>query len=192
MFYCNKCGKQIESGIICPECAIAEYEKAQLNKISNVPMPEASVCEPQAPVCEPQAPACEPQAPVCEPQTPVYEPVVTHVPQPEIPAPVQHSDLRDPNNKKFGFTRALLSTIFGGVAFIIMLFSFVLVAVEGYILAMPLLVISIIFGIKSIVVFKKRKNLPAKPVATLILGIVGLAISGTLILEFLSEFLYLF
>ena len=70
--------------------------------------------------------------------------------------------------------------------------SFFLLAVEGYILAMPLLVISIIFGIKSIVVFKKRKNLPAKPVATLILGIIGLAISGTLILEFLSEFLYLF
>ncbi len=178
MYFCNKCGKQIESGIICPECAIAEYEKAQLNKISNVPMPEA--------------PVCEPQAPVCEPQTPVYEPVVTHVPQPEIPAPVQHSDLRDPNNKKFGFTRALLSTIFGGVAFIISFISPFIEDAIGFILILPLLVISIIFGIKSIVVFKKRKNLPAKPIATLILGIVGLAISGTLILEFLSEFLYLF
>lgn len=27
MRFCNKCGKQIETGIICPECAIKEYEK---------------------------------------------------------------------------------------------------------------------------------------------------------------------
>ena len=25
--YCSKCGKFIESGVVCPECAIAEYEQ---------------------------------------------------------------------------------------------------------------------------------------------------------------------
>ncbi len=32
--YCNKCGKQIESGIVCPECAIAEYEETHFGKKS--------------------------------------------------------------------------------------------------------------------------------------------------------------
>lgn len=34
--YCNKCGKHIESGIICPECAIAEYEKNSTNKVAPI------------------------------------------------------------------------------------------------------------------------------------------------------------
>ena len=132
--YCNRCGKEIESGNICDACAAAAYR--------------ASVAEKAAK---------------------------------ENYAPLETDAMPDPQNRMYGFGKALVSTILSSVGFIFayiaLLFSAVVpeTGLAMSFLALPLIIIPFIFGIKSINLFKSRKATCAKPIATLILGIVGLS-----------------
>ena len=92
----------------------------------------------------------------------------------------------DADNRMFGFGKALASTI---IAVVNLIFSFIAMAVSleepdaGIVLILmgiAMFVVSLIFGIKSITTFKRRcRENCAKPIPTLILGIVGIVVSAT-------------
>lgn len=95
----------------------------------------------------------------------------------------------DRDNRMYGFGKALASTIMSESAFFALLFSFFffleMVVIEGgpievmigfisYLAVVALIVIALILGIKSIGTYSRRSREGcAKPVATLVLGIIG-------------------
>lgn len=92
----------------------------------------------------------------------------------------------DPKNRMFGFGKALTSAILGFFGFLFSYIALVAGIIEPgagivlFILGLPPTIISIIFGIQSIKAFKKRSaNGCAKPIATLVLGIHGVALGAT-------------
>ena len=164
--YCTRCGKEIESGIICDECIDRELEERIAQKRS-----EQTTYDP----------ASEPEADVeKEPERPAYAVIVKAPSRPEN------------ENPMLGFGRALASTIIGVIASI---FGFVTniyamagenlaesdpdsalavliaVAILSIVFTIPLVIISLVMGARSIGVFTKAVG--RKPIATLILGIVG-------------------
>ena len=88
------------------------------------------------------------------------------------------------SGKKLGFGKALTSAIMGdvGMSFVCIALSLSLVApVAGLVLALfciPLVIIPLVLGIKSIKTFAVNKHLSPRPVATLVLGIIGLSTSA--------------
>ena len=86
----------------------------------------------------------------------------------------------EPKNRMYGFGAALTSIILSFVAYIFAYVGLVMGTVEpisffvASVFATPLTIVSIVLGIKSIKVFIARKATCAKPIATLICGIVGL------------------
>lgn len=114
------------------------------------------------------------------------------------------------NYRMYGFGKALASTIMSVIGYIFALMAYILAVailstngidnVEGSpiiivvwtMMALPLVIISIIFGIKSIKNFKycKSKNLP-KPIATLVLGITGVTFSGFSVIFLLLSMLFI-
>ena len=145
--YCNKCGKEIENGFLCEECAV--IEKPCTETYDEAPVKEAEVTEP-----------VETIASACEQNT---------------------NPLPEPQNRMFGFGKALASTILSTVGFIFVYIGMIFSMVEPgaglplILLSMPLVIIPLIFGILSIKVFMERKATCAKPIPTLILGIEGLS-----------------
>ena len=100
-----------------------------------------------------------------------------------------------PQSRMNGFGKALTSTILSVVGFIFFYVAMLLsiaspiAAVFGFIFSLPLVIIPMIFGIQSIKVFKRTSAPDPKPVATLVLGIVGLAMSAlTALLLFIFVF----
>ena len=89
--------------------------------------------------------------------------------------------LPDPNNRMFGFAKALTSTILGFIGFVWFYISLIIAAFDGatgfvlLFLGAVTFVLPIIFGAISIKTFKDRKDTCVKPIPTLVLGIVGLA-----------------
>ena len=93
----------------------------------------------------------------------------------------------DPANKKVGFGNALAATIMGVIGFI---FSYIAFIVSGVLMgdsavawvlllaSIGLSIASLALGIGSIKVFSGFKNARPKPVATLVLGIVGIVSSA--------------
>ncbi|MBR5140487.1 MAG: hypothetical protein IKV16_05465 [Clostridia bacterium] len=85
------------------------------------------------------------------------------------------------DGRKLGFGKALTSTIMGNIGLVfvyIALFLGFVVPVAGWglaILITPLVIVPLVLGIKSIKIFVTNKHLSPKPVATLVLGIVGLS-----------------
>lgn len=142
--YCCKCGKEIPSGTLCPECA------AQ-NQAQYVP-----------------------------PYTPPYTPHVRQAPDYSY-INGQPNWMPEPNNRMFGFGKALASTIMSSIGFVFAYIGLFLMIWEDeaaaafILLSIPLVIIPLVFGISSIKLFSSRKNFCAKPVATLVLGIVGVA-----------------
>ena len=94
----------------------------------------------------------------------------------------------NPADKMLGFGKALTATIMGVIGFIVSYIGFFLVIWQNIgntdsgtaciVISIPLAIIALILGISSIKVFSSRKNLRPKPVATLVLGIVGVASSA--------------
>lgn len=88
------------------------------------------------------------------------------------------------NGKKLGFGKALTSTIMGDVGMFLVYIALVLSLAEpvaGLVLALfciPLVIIPLVLGIKSIKTFAVNKHLSPRPVATLVLGIIGLSTSA--------------
>lgn len=157
--YCNKCGQEIDPNIgYCKSC---EQNETFFSKSENV-----------------EQPSTQPQ----QTQTPNTQPV-------------------QPGDKKFGFKKALAATILGVIGNSVMsiamgiaagfveqtalldaleLASFALIGIVltslFLIVGAVLEIIALVLGIKSIITFVQRKKSGyAKPIPTLILGIVGTA-----------------
>ncbi len=166
--YCNKCGKQIDSGVMCTDCLISELATSMAKETTVKEEPEKVAEQPIY-----QAPVYQPVEDSFSQQTITEEPVVT-------------STLPQPGNRMFGFGKALASTIIGFIGFIWGYLWFVMSAVEEMgeaslvlaILLAPMVAVSLAFGIKSIKTFMARKATCAKPIPTLILGIVGVVCGG--------------
>jgi hypothetical protein len=163
--FCTKCGKQIEQGTVCSECAA----KSAANSYN----PGAQTGYAQQGYGQTYGQQTNGQAYTAGAN--FYQPYT---------APAQ-SPASDKNNKMLGFGKALTSTIlstfgllFAYVADILFLALDVEAAMILSIFTMPLAIIPLIFGISSIKVFTSCKNSRSKPIATLILGINGLAVSA--------------
>lgn len=96
----------------------------------------------------------------------------------------------DPENKMFGFGRALASTIVGTIGFIVSYMAMIIgifneeTGIALVIIGAVLGMIALVDGVVSIAIFRARCALKcSKPVATLVLGIVGL-VSAALALLF--------
>ena len=153
--YCRKCGRRIDyDALICRECEEEQRRSAESQQVEQTV--NASV----------------------------------------RPAPV--------GNRKEGFGKALASTIMGSVSFFVFIIALVVMSVAsalyissttyygtsgytagmliGFVLLFASLgvsIVSLIFGIQSIKCFVKAKNEGrAKPVATLVCGIVGIVMSA--------------
>ncbi len=198
--FCTKCGKQIDyDAIVCKECeaeAAAVEAPAVEEPVTETPAPETPAVDTavEAPVVEaPVAVAPVVEAPVAA--APVVEAPVVEAPVVAAPV-VNPAVVADPTNKMFGFGKALTSTIlsffaiiFSGIALGFSAVGFGMGAI-GLVLFYPgaiaMSVISLIFGIKSITTFKARSKAGcAKPIATLVLGINGVACAAL-------AFLYIF
>ena len=93
----------------------------------------------------------------------------------------------DPANKKVGFGNALTSTITGVIGFVLSYIAFMVsiltfgggaASVFLTFIGVGLSIVALVLGIGSIKVFSGFKNARPKPVATLVLGIVGMVSSA--------------
>lgn len=173
--YCAICKKWMDGdALVCPEC------EALLRQRQTPPAPQPP---------QPTPVELQPPMPYWPAPSPMSAPA--HVPTP-VPAPVR-SHHPDPLNRMFGFGKALTSTILGFVGLIIAYVGIMLLAEEtayyyssydttsgivALLMGLPCPIISLIFGIQSISCFKKRKDSCAKNIPTLVLGIVGVVLSG--------------
>ena len=159
--YCRKCGKQIDyDSEFCIDCRAEEAAKQAYFKVIEAHTESSAKSSNEA--------------------------------QPKQPAPAQKGA------RMFGFKRALTSTIMGFasivafyVSFIFLLlflsdttesastvFFIIVFFIPFACIGVALCIISLIFGIKSITVSRKRyKEGYPTPIATLILGIVGTYLS---------------
>lgn len=166
--YCNRCGKQIESGVMCTDCLISELATSMSKETSNRESEKTTEQTYQDPVY--QTPVYQPANDSFSQQTATEEPVFTSV-------------MPEPNNRMFGFGKALASTIVGFIGFIWGYVWFFMSLLDGTgevslvlaVLLAPMVAVSMAFGIKSIKTFMARKTTCVKPIPTLILGIVGTA-----------------
>lgn len=131
--YCINCGKQIEEGTLCPECA--EQRTNETVKPTEAPVVQNEKAMPE------------------------------------------------PQNRMYGFGKAL-AALFTGVGGVIISYLTVIFAAlipTAYPLflmgSIALTVLPLIFGISSIKTFINRGRNCSKPVATLVLGIVGISLT---------------
>ena len=185
--YCTRCGKKIDyDAFVCNECVKQEQEAfAEVKTEESAPALEAT---PETVTEEPVADTA-----TAEPvQEPAQEPVN---PQPTYTAPnnqqyyysnpntsYQQPQPTTGNPRMNGFGKALASTILGIFSYI---FCFVAIEVAAFelaesavvlfLMALGMAIPSLIMGIKSIKTFTSapKQGLP-RPIATLVLGIVGL------------------
>ena len=99
----------------------------------------------------------------------------------------QHETSSNASGAKLGFGGALASLIISNVGaylaaifFVLSLFTPIVARVLSVLIALPMFVVSLILGIKSIKCFKNATG--KKPVATLILGIAGVVSSASIII----------
>lgn len=201
--YCTKCGKEIESGIICDACI--EKEREQIAESPATEKIEHTVFES---VSDEQAEKTvfdsvnEEPAVVALDETlwqPAYEALVVDAPNKSVN-----------DSPMLGFGRALASTIIGVFASIFGLIVYIF-AIMGdsiaesdpdealallfaaviliVVFTLPLAIISLVMGSKSITLFKKTVG--KKPIATLILGIVGVYHAAGAFLMLLESLFYL-
>ena len=156
MGYCNKCGKEINyDSVVCVECvakAKAEAENVRRDTYGEQLRMPPHMDFPFPPMWQ----MCEPNAQKAE-----------------------------ESGKKNGFGMALSAIIISVVAFVI---SFIALNVDDVtaipnlvlLFVVPGIVISLIFGIKSMGRYNKTKG--EKPTPTLVLGIVSVCLAGLALL----------
>ena len=192
--YCTKCGKQIDyDSPICKEC-VDEMAAAAAPIEAVEPAIEQPVVE--QPVTE-QPEQTELQPGESVEVTPPASYIFTSV-MPPVAQPVTNAKLR-----MRGFGKALTSTILGFVGYIFAVFTMGMLgaaledsdmAIAGvvfFVMSLPLTIIPFIFGLKSISLFKSTPSWMPKPVATLILGIVGLSFAALSMLVLFLAFVML-
>lgn len=172
--YCTKCGKQIDyDSPICKECVDAMATSAE----SQQPAPVEDVWE-QPVVEQTEDKTLQPGESV-----EVAAPVTTYTAS-AVAQPVENGT----NPRMRGFGKALASTILGFIGYFFAVFTMAMissgeedVAIAGvvfFIMSLPLAILPFIFGLKSIGVFKSTPAGTPKPIATLIMGIVGLSFAA--------------
>lgn len=152
--YCTNCGRQIESGTICPECAQTIANRNTYSEYAN-----------------------------------------------HTPYNAEYGQPKNTGSRMLGFGKALTSTILSTVGFIFAYIAFIAIlsarlsplgsaAASGAafgvltVFSLPMHIISLVFGISSIKLFRTATP---KPIATLVLGINGLEMSAlSLLLVFLE------
>lgn len=205
--FCTKCGKQIDyDAIVCNECKAAEAEgtpeaveveaveaTAEVTETVEATAEVTETVEATAEVVEAAevAETVEADAAAVEDAAVETAPAAEVANEPVVTAPVNApaATPEDPTNKMYGFGKALTATILGVIGFFFSIFAFafsltgmgvIIAFVLFYPGAIAMSVIALVFGIKSIKSFASRsKQNCAKPVATLVLGIVGLAWAAT-------------
>ena len=107
-----------------------------------------------------------------------------------------------PYTSRSGIAFGVLSIVLPWAGWVTFIFTLLALIDSGYgngpvgvivlfsILVAPF-VLSLIFGIKAIKTFKKARTYGVKPVAALVLGIIGLAESGSMIMVILEMFITL-
>ena len=171
--FCNKCGKQIEKGTLCNECLVAELVSEEPAKV------EAVVQESEKVVPAQESVATDAGIDAAGNFTFFNEQSSASVNTPE------HADTSIKSSWiMYGFGRALASTIMSVIGYFFVyigLYACIEVPEAGLvfsIFALPLIIVPLILGILSIKAFKSRRYAYAKPIPTLVLGIVGTSISG--------------
>lgn len=176
--YCTKCGKQIDyDSPICKEC-VDEMAVAATPAETVEPEVEQSVTE--------QTELQPGESAEVAPANLVVE---------STPSPVAQPTAGGSNLRMRGFGKALASTIMGFIGYFFSVFSMAMlvtedpdVAIAGgvfFVMSLPLAIIPLVFGLKSIGLFKSTPSGTPKPIAALILGIVGVFFAA-LSLFFLS------
>ena len=162
--FCRKCGKQIAEGTMCDDCARAEFYAQQ-----------------------PQQPPQQPNYSQPNYSQPNYSQPYA---QPQAQPKPQYTREPDPQNKMYGFGKALTGTILAFVSIIIpylslgVMFDSPELGIVLMLMALPCAIIGLVFGIGSIKTFMRRKNGCAKPIATLILGIAALSLAACILLGY--------
>ena len=174
--YCTKCGKQIDyDSPICKEC-VDEMAVAAAPAETVEPEAEQSVIEQS--VIE-QTELQPGESAEVAPANLVVE---------STPSPVAQPTAGGSNLRMRGFGKALTSTIMGFIGYFFSVFSMAMLATEDpdvaiaggvfFVMSLPLAIIPFVFGLKSIGLFKSTPAGMPKPIATLILGIVGLSFAA--------------
>ncbi len=184
--YCTKCGKQIDyDSPICKEC-VDEMAASAAPVEAVEPAVEQNVIE--------QSEIEQPVQTELQPGESVEVAPATYTAQP-TPPPAVYPSAGGANLRMRGFGKALTSTILGFIGYFFSVFTMAMLATEDpdvaiaggvfFVMSLPLTIIPLIFGLKSIGLFKSTPAGMPKPIATLILGIVGLFFAA-LSLLFLS------
>jgi hypothetical protein len=184
--YCTKCGKQIDyDSPICKEC-VDEMAASAAPAEAVEPAVEQNVIE--------QSEIEQPVQTELQPGESVEVAPATYTAQP-TPPPAVYPSAGGANLRMRGFGKALTSTILGFIGYFFSVFTMAMLATEDpdvaiaggvfFVMSLPLTIIPLIFGLKSIGLFKSTPAGMPKPIATLILGIVGLFFAA-LSLLFLS------
>lgn len=199
--YCTRCGKKIDyDAFVCNECRA--QEEALLNG-TPAEEPKAEAAEPIA-AEEPVATATATAEPVVEPASePVKDESTYSAPQnqqyyysnpnnaytpytPYQPQPTVQPEIPAGNPRMFGFGKALASTILSFVAYIFSAITMGVATVEFsgatvvlLMMTLGMAIPALVMGVQSIKTFTRAGslNLP-RPIATLVLGIVGTAITA--------------
>ena len=174
--YCIKCGKQIEKGTLCNECLVAEL-------VSEEPAKKEPVAQESTEVTPMQESTATTDAGIDTAGNFTFfnEQMNEAAPTPTFE---NGNTMPEPHNRMYGFGKALAATIMSAVGFIMAYVAIFVAILEPaaalvvLLLSCPLIIISFIFGIQSIKLFKARKNTCAKPIPTLVLGIESVATSG--------------
>ena len=191
--YCTKCGKQIDyDSPICKEC-VDEMAAAAAPTEAVEPTIELPVIE-QSEVEQPEQTELQPGESVeVAPITYTAEPAAQPAAQPAANATLRMR----------GFGKALTSTILGFVGYIFAAFTMGMLgaamedsdmAIAGvvfFVMSLPLTIIPFVFALKSIGLFKSTPSWMPKPIATLILGIVGLSFAALSMLMLFFAFVML-
>ena len=191
--YCTKCGKQIDyDSPICKEC-VDEMAAAAAPTEAVEPTIELPVIE-QSEVEQPEQTELQPGESVeVAPITYTVEPAAQPAAQPAANATLRMR----------GFGKALTSTILGFVGYIFAAFTMGMLgaaledsdmAIAGvvfFVMSLPLTIIPFVFALKSIGLFKSTPSWMPKPIATLILGIVGLFFAALSMLMLFFAFVML-
>ena len=184
--YCSRCGKEIDyDARFCVECAKELAYESALAASRAAEIKAAKAAEAEAEKAE-----AIPEEPIAN-QAPAYVVPVARPAGSANSAPVSS----DPNEAKFGLGKAIGSLVMSNVAVFLTYFSiFAAIASPGFAMfllfaSLPLAIISLVQGIKSIKAFTSRSRAGyKKPVATLVLGIIGLATAALALLLFIIYF----
>ena len=214
--YCKYCGKRLDGSMdVCPECE-EKLVKGE-NPFFSVPVYRDPVKELKESLAAQNTPKQASEQPAAQPE----QNAVDHAPSQNFQAyrsnqsqlPQQKKDCcvvgydkspytaPSPYTSRSGIAFGVLSIVLPWAGWVTFIFTLLALIDSGYdgpfaviallsILVAPF-VLSIVFGIKAINTFKKARTYGVKPVAALVLGIIGRAESGSIVMAILEMFITL-